>query len=152
DADRTEVAASTRDAFGPLVGASVQMRELFSQLERVAPTDATVLIEGETGTGKEGVAESLHDASPRAGKRFVVIDCGAIPANLPESELFGHEAGAFTGANARRIGAFEEADGGTVFLDEIGELPSELQPKLLRALEAREIRRIGSRTTIQCDF
>jgi transcriptional regulator with GAF, ATPase, and Fis domain len=128
------------------------MRELFSQLERIAPTDATVLIEGETGTGKEGVAESIHDASPRAKERFVVVDCGAIPANLLESELFGHEAGSFTGATDRRIGAFEEASKGTIFLDEIGELPQDLQPKLLRALESREIRRIGSSKTIKCDL
>jgi two-component system, NtrC family, response regulator GlrR len=152
DDEKTELAASPRDSFGPLVGTSVRMRELFSQLERVAPTDATVLIEGETGTGKEGVAESIHDASARAHARFVVIDCGAIPANLLESELFGHEVGAFTGATTRRVGAFEEATGGTVFLDEIGELPSELQPKLLRVIEAREVRRVGSRTTIPCDI
>jgi transcriptional regulator of aromatic amino acid metabolism len=152
DTVHAEVAASERESFGPLVGTSPQMRELFSQLERVAAADATVLIEGETGTGKEGVAESIHDASARASNAFVVIDCGAIPANLLESELFGHEAGAFTGAAARRIGAFEEASGGTLFLDEIGELPSDLQPKLLRALESREIRRIGGRSTIACDL
>ncbi len=152
DSGRAEIAASERTSFGPIVGVSPQMRELFSQLEKVAPSDATVLIEGETGTGKEGVAESIHDASPRAKRPFVVIDCSAIPANLLESELFGHEAGAFTGATARRIGAFEEASGGTLFLDEIGELPSELQPKLLRALESREIRRVGSRGTIHCDL
>jgi two-component system response regulator GlrR len=151
DDGQTELAASERDHFGSIVGASPQMRELFSLLERVAPTDTTVLIEGETGTGKEGVAEAIHEGSKRAQKRFVVIDCGAIPANLLESELFGHEAGAFTGANERRIGAFEDASGGTLFFDELGELPAELQPKLLRALESREIRRIGSRTTIHCD-
>ncbi len=152
DSGRAEIAASERSSFGPIVGVSPQMRELFSQLEKVAPSDATVLIEGETGTGKEGVAESIHDASPRAKGRFVVIDCSAIPANLLESELFGHEAGAFTGATDRRIGAFEEASGGTIFLDEIGELPTDLQPKLLRALESREIRRVGSRTVIRCDL
>ncbi|HEY0993830.1 MAG TPA: sigma 54-interacting transcriptional regulator [Kofleriaceae bacterium] len=146
-----ELPASEREAFGALVGASPRMRELFSQLERIAPSDATVLIEGETGTGKEGVAEALHDASPRARRPLVVIDCGAIPENLLESELFGHEVGAFTGATERRIGAFEAASGGTLFLDEIGELPPALQPKLLRALEQREIRRIGSRATITCD-
>jgi len=152
DDGQAEIVGSDRDAFGPLVGVSPQMRELFSQLERIAPTEATVLIEGETGTGKEGVAESIHDASARSRGNFVVVDCSAIPANLLESELFGHEAGAFTGANTRRIGAFEDASGGTLFLDEIGELAPDLQPKLLRALEAREIRRVGSRATIRCDL
>jgi two-component system, NtrC family, response regulator GlrR len=152
DDGQAEIVGSDRESFGPLVGASAQMRELFGQLEKVAPSDATVLIEGETGTGKEGVAESIHDASPRAKEKFVVVDCSAIPANLLESELFGHEAGAFTGATDRRIGAFEEASKGTLFLDEIGELPPDLQPKLLRALEAREIRRVGGRSTIKCDL
>jgi transcriptional regulator with GAF, ATPase, and Fis domain len=152
DDGQTVLAGSPRATFGPLVGVSPQMRELFAHLERVAPSDATVLVEGETGTGKEGVAEAIHEASPRASERFVVIDCGSIPANLLESELFGHEAGAFTGAAQRRIGAFEEASRGTLFLDEIGEMPPELQPKLLRALESREIRRIGSSKTIRCDL
>jgi DNA-binding NtrC family response regulator len=152
DDGTSEIAQSARTAFGPLVGASAAMRELFARLEKVAPSDATVLIEGETGTGKEGTAEAIHLASPRARAPFVVVDCSAIPANLLESELFGHEAGAFTGAAGRRIGAFEEASGGTLFLDEIGELPLELQPKLLRALEAREIRRVGGRATIRCDL
>ena len=139
--DLTQLAASERPSFGGMVGDSAVMREIFSQLERIAASDATVLVEGETGTGKEGVAEAIHDASPRAAQPFIVIDCSAIPANLLESELFGHEPGAFTGANERRIGAFEQASGGTLFLDEIGELPLELQPKLLRALESREVRR-----------
>jgi len=152
DDEHAEVAASDRKAFGSIVGASAPMRELFSQIEKIAASDATVLIEGETGTGKEGAAEAIHDASPRAAGPFVVVDCSAIPANLLESELFGHEAGAFTGANERRIGAFEQASGGTVFLDEIGELPAELQPKLLRVLESREIRRVGGRATIRCDL
>jgi two-component system, NtrC family, response regulator GlrR len=152
DVDQTELASSERSAFGGLIGDSAIMREVFSQLERVAASDATVLIEGETGTGKEGTAEAIHDTSARAEQPFVVVDCGAIPANLLESELFGHEAGAFTGAVDRRIGAFEEASGGTLFLDEIGELPPELQPKLLRALESREVRRVGGRTTIRCDL
>jgi two-component system response regulator GlrR len=153
DAAQAQLDASDREAFGSLVGASPRMRELFHQLEKIAASDATVLVEGETGTGKEGVAESLHEASTRARTgKFVVIDCGAIPANLLESELFGHEVGAFTGATTRRIGAFEDASGGTLFLDEIGELPMELQPKLLRALEAREIRRVGGRDTIACDL
>jgi transcriptional regulator with GAF, ATPase, and Fis domain len=151
DVGQAELAGSERTSFGPLAGASPQMRELFGQLERVAPTDATVLIEGETGTGKEGVAEAVHDASTRVHGKFVVVDCGAIPANLLEAELFGYEAGAFTGASERRIGAFEDASGGTLFLDELGELPMELQPKLLRALESREVRRIGSRNVVHCD-
>ncbi|HUS26956.1 MAG TPA: sigma 54-interacting transcriptional regulator [Kofleriaceae bacterium] len=147
----TELAASERPAFGALIGESAVMREVFSQLEKIAATEATVLIEGETGTGKEGVADAIHEASARARGPFIVVDCSAIPANLLESELFGHEAGAFTGATQRRIGAFEQASGGTLFLDEIGELPSELQPKFLRALESREIRRVGSSTAVRCD-
>ncbi|HTL35774.1 MAG TPA: sigma 54-interacting transcriptional regulator, partial [Kofleriaceae bacterium] len=149
--EATELAASERSVFGSLVGESPIMREVFSQLEKIAASEATVLIEGETGTGKEGVADAIHDASARAKGPFIVVDCSAIPENLLESELFGHEAGAFTGATQRRIGAFEQASGGTLFLDEIGELPSELQPKFLRALESREIRRVGSSTQIHCD-
>jgi DNA-binding NtrC family response regulator len=135
---------SKHDEFGSLVGVSVRMRASFALLERAAQSDVTTLIEGETGTGKEGAAESIHAASARRGKPFLVVDCGAIPENLLESELFGHERGSFTGAIAKRTGVFEEADGGTVFLDEIGELSPELQPRLLRVLEQREIRRIGS--------
>jgi transcriptional regulator with GAF, ATPase, and Fis domain len=150
--EETELAASDHPSFGGLVGESEIMREVFSQLDKIAASDATVLVEGETGTGKEGVAEAIHDASPRSHKPFIVIDCSAIPANLLESELFGHEPGAFTGANERRIGAFEQASGGTLFLDEIGELPLELQPKLLRALESREVRRVGGRELIRCDL
>jgi DNA-binding NtrC family response regulator len=127
-----------------MVGGSAVMRAVFAILERAAPTAATILLEGETGTGKGAAAESIHRASDRAEKPFVVVDCSAIPATLLESELFGHEKGAFTGAAARRVGAFEEADGGTIFLDELGELPLDLQPKLLRALEERAIRRVGS--------
>lgn len=140
----TAVSLSDRTRFGSLVGESVAMRATFALLERVAPSDATVLLTGETGTGKERAAESIHTASRRADGPFLVLDCGAIPASLLESELFGHERGAFTGATERRAGIFEEADGGTVFLDEIGELPVELQPKLLRVLESKTIRRIGS--------
>ncbi len=127
-----------------MIGVSTKMRRLFEALERVAASRATVMLVGETGSGKGVAAESIHHASDRKQGPFVVVDCGSIPANLLESELFGHEKGAFTGAHAMRIGAFEEANGGTLFLDEIGELPSELQPKLLRGLESRTVRRIGS--------
>ena len=120
------------------------MRRLFALAGRVAASDVTVLIEGETGTGKDALCEAIHQASTRTGGPLIVVDCGAVPPNLFESELFGHEKGAFTGADRARAGAFEEADGGTLFLDEIGELPLPLQPKLLRVLEAREVRRIGS--------
>ena len=128
------------------------MRELFARLEKLAASDATVLISGETGSGKELVAESLHEFSPRVAGPFVVLDCGSIPQNLIESELFGHERGAFTGAVSSYAGAFERAHKGTLFLDEIGELPLAMQPKLLRALERREIRRIGGTRTIQVDI
>jgi DNA-binding NtrC family response regulator len=130
-------------SFGALVGTSLPMRRLFALLDKIAQSDINVLIEGESGTGKELVATEIMQRSSRAEKPFVVVDCGAISPNLVESELFGHVRGAFTGADRDRMGAFETADGGTVFLDEIGELPLELQPKLLRALEAREIRRVG---------
>src|SRR5262245_31437479 len=119
------------------------MRRVFSVLERVADTPLSVLVLGETGCGKEGVARAIHDASSRKGKPFVVVDCGSIPSTLAESILFGHEKGAFTGANERRKGALAEADGGTLFLDELGELPVELQPKLLRALSERQVKRVG---------
>src|SRR5207244_380769 len=135
---------SERTELGPLVGISAPMRAAFALLEKAAASDATVLIEGETGTGKEGAAEALHLGSSRRDKPLVVVDCASIPANLMESELFGHEKGSFTGASGPRIGAFEEADGGTVLLDEIGELPLEQQPKLLRLLERKEIRRLGA--------
>ena len=137
---------SERTQFGSLVGHSVAMRSVFTLLERAASTDATILVEGETGTGKGAAVEAIHRLSRRHAGPFLVVDCGAIPSNLLESELFGHERGAFTGAEGRRTGVFEDADGGTVFLDEIGELPVELQPKLLRVLETREIRRLGSST------
>ena len=131
------------DAFGPLVGRSPRMRRVFGVLERIAPTPLSVLILGETGTGKEVVAKAIHEASPRNGKAFVVVDCGSIPPTLAESILFGHEKGAFTGATERRKGALAEADGGTLFLDELGELPVDLQPKLLRALSERQVKRVG---------
>jgi two-component system, NtrC family, response regulator GlrR len=135
---------SSSRRFGGLVGSSRLMRGIYGVLERLAASDVSVLIEGETGTGKGQAAEAVHRASARASGPFLVVDCSAIPANLMESELFGHEKGSFTGADARRVGAFEEASGGTLFLDEIGELPLDLQPKLLRALENREIRRVGA--------
>jgi DNA-binding NtrC family response regulator len=142
---------SNARSFGGLVGESLAIRSVFARLERAASSDATVLIEGETGTGKEAAAEAVHAASARRDGPFVVVDLSALPGNLLESELFGHEKGAFTGATERRIGAFEEASGGTVFLDEIGELPLELQPKLLRVLEQRTIRRLGSNARIPID-
>jgi DNA-binding NtrC family response regulator len=135
---------SDKTEFFGMFGSSVAMRTAFALMERAAQTDLTVLLDGETGTGKGKAAEAIHRASNRADKPFLVVDCGAIPANLLESELFGHEKGSFTGATEKRVGAFEEASGGTIFLDEIGELPQELQPKLLRVLESREIRRVGS--------
>jgi transcriptional regulator with GAF, ATPase, and Fis domain len=150
--ETVEVELSDRDRFGSMIGRSVKMRELFAKLEKLAPSDATVLITGETGVGKELVAESLHELSPRIQGPFVVLDCGSIPANLIESELFGHERGAFTGATSSYVGAFERAHEGTVFLDEIGELPLALQPKLLRVLESREVRRIGSSKTVQVNI
>jgi transcriptional regulator with PAS, ATPase and Fis domain len=129
--------------FQRLVGRSISMRELFATLARIAPMDASVFIQGETGTGKELVARAVHDASPRASKPFIVVDCAALSESLLEAELFGHAKGAFTGAVGARAGAIEAGDGGTVFLDEIGELPMAMQPKLLRALESRSVRRIG---------
>jgi len=150
--ESVEVELSDRDRFGSMIGRSVKMRELFAKLEKLAATDATVLITGETGTGKELVSESLHELSPRIHGPFVVLDCGSIPANLIESELFGHERGAFTGATSSYVGAFERAHRGTVFLDEIGELPLPLQPKLLRVLESRDVRRIGSTKVTDVDI
>ena len=144
DTREVRVPVSQRERFGVLVGRSTEMQKVFAILERAAESDATVLIEGETGTGKEVAAESIHRESQRAQGPFIVIDCGAIPANLLESELFGHEKGAFTGAVAAREGAFAAASGGTIFLDEIGELPLDLQPKLLRVLEKRSIKRVGA--------
>src|SRR5439155_9367227 len=120
-------------------------------LERIAPSDLALLVEGETGTGKDVIAESVHRASPRAEQPFVVFDCGAVSPSLAESELFGHERGAFTGAVNARPGVFEQAHKGTVFLDELGELPKDLQPKLLRVLEKHEVRRVGGTKTIAID-
>ena len=151
DDDPVRAALHPAGRFGDIVGHSVPMRRLFSRITQVAASTATVLISGETGTGKEAVAEALVQAGPRASAPFVVIDCSALPANLIESELFGHVKGAFTGAHSDYRGAFERADGGTVFLDEIGELPLDLQPKLLRVLERREVRRVGSERTRPID-
>ena len=140
-----DIVASGATRFEGVVGRSVAMRELFSVLERVAKTELTVLVTGETGTGKELVSRAIHQRSNRRSGPFIVFDCGAVARNLVESELFGHEKGAFTGAVAARAGVFEQADGGTIFLDELGELPIELQPALLRVLEQREVRRVGDR-------
>ncbi len=149
--DSNRLLVSERTRFGSLVGTSVAMRMCFALMERAAARDVTVLLEGETGTGKSQAAQAIHQESARRDKPFLTVDCGAIPSDLLESELFGHEKGAFTGAAGRRIGAFEEAHGGTVFLDEMGELPAELQPKLLRVLETREIRRVGTNTYVPVD-
>ena len=140
-----------KERFGPLLGRSNVMREMFRRLEKVAKTDSTVLIQGETGTGKELVAQAIHEASPRAKAPFVVVDCGAIPRDLMEAELFGHVKGAFTGAIGQREGAIESADGGTVFFDEFGEIPMALQPKLLRVIESRMVRRVGEAQHRQVD-
>ena len=143
-----EIDLSREERFHELVGKSVRMREIFAVLEKVAPSDLTILIRGETGTGKELVARAIHRASRRAQQALVVQDCGSIPKDLIESTLFGHEKGSFTGATDRHRGCFEQADGGTIFLDEIGELDVTLQPKLLRVLENREIKRVGGDKTI----
>jgi formate hydrogenlyase transcriptional activator len=137
--------------FAQIIGNSASLRKSLRRVETVAPTDSTVLIYGETGTGKELIARAIHDLSPRRLKPFVKLNCAAIPTGLLESELFGHEKGAFTGAVAQRIGRFEVADGGTIFLDEIGEIPLELQTKLLRVLQEREFERLGSSRTIRTD-
>jgi DNA-binding NtrC family response regulator len=145
-ADAPTVPLSVEDRYGDLLGASAPMRRLFSVLTQLEQSDVPVLIEGETGTGKELVARALHEHGPRADKPFVIIDCGNVSPELMESEIFGHRQGAFTGALADRVGAFEQADGGTVFLDELGELPRELQPKLLRVLETGQIKAVGATT------
>ncbi|MSP59757.1 MAG: sigma 54-dependent Fis family transcriptional regulator [Myxococcales bacterium] len=146
-----EIALSERDRFDRAIGGSVKMREVFAILEKVAPSDLTVLITGETGTGKEMIARGIHNGSSRRAKPFVVIDCSAIPRDLIESTLFGHEKGSFTGAIGQHRGLFEQAQGGTIFLDEIGELDLTLQPKLLRVLEQRELKRVGGDKTIKFD-
>jgi DNA-binding NtrC family response regulator len=154
--DQQAVAALTRDLrsagkLGVLVGTSTPMQEVMRQVEMAAPSTASVLITGETGSGKEMVARSIHMLSPRAERPFVAINCSAIPESLMESEIFGHEKGAFTGAAERRIGCFELADGGTLLLDEIGEMPAQTQAKLLRVLEDRKVRRLGSKVETPVD-
>uniref|UniRef100_UPI002605B955 sigma 54-interacting transcriptional regulator n=1 Tax=Arenimonas sp. GDDSR-1 TaxID=2950125 RepID=UPI002605B955 len=144
-------AAETPVPDAALLGKTPVMRELFRQIGRLAQLPLSVLITGETGTGKELVARALHQESPRAGRPFVALNTAAIPSELLESELFGHEAGAFTGANARRIGRFEQAQGGTLFLDEIGDMPLELQTRLLRVLAEGEFYRVGGRELIKVD-
>jgi transcriptional regulator with GAF, ATPase, and Fis domain len=147
-----EIPLAEADRFEGLIGRSVAMREMFAVCARVAPTGAPVILEGETGTGKELVARAIHRRSRRGEQPLVVLDCSAIPPALVESELFGHERGAFTGAIAMRPGVFERGDGGTVFLDELGELPLEVQPKLLRCLESGELRRVGGEQPIKVDL
>lgn len=144
-------ASSEAELFGDLVGQSAAMRELFATLDRIAPKDLTVLVQGETGTGKEEIARAIHGRSPRAKGPFIVIDATSLPENLAESLLFGHERGAFSGAAERHVGLFEAAHGGTVLLDEIGELPQPLQAKFLRVLERREVTRVGGNTPIKVD-
>jgi DNA-binding NtrC family response regulator len=149
--DEELIELSQNDRFADVLGRSPPMREQFMMLERIASKDLTVLIEGESGTGKEKLAEAIHARSPRAERPLVVFDCASVPPSLMESELFGHERGAFTGADGRRVGRFEEARGGTLFLDEIGELPLDMQPKLLRVLERREVRRVGGTGVLPVD-
>src|SRR2546423_13882486 len=134
-----------------LIGRSARFRAVLDDIHMVAQVDSAVLVEGETGTGKELIARAIHDASPRRQNRFVAINCAAIPGALLESELFGHERGAFTGAVAQTMGRFQAADRGTLFLDEIGDLPLELQPKLLRVLQEKEYERLGGGRSFQID-
>lgn len=149
--ERVRVLPSSRNRYGEVIGQDVKIREIFGVLEKISPTDTTVVIEGETGTGKEVVARSIHRTSLRADQPFMVFDCSAVPENLIESELFGHEKGSFTGAIMTRQGLFELANAGTIFLDELGELSIDLQPKLLRVLEQREVKRVGSNRPIKVD-
>jgi formate hydrogenlyase transcriptional activator len=142
---------SSRRGFDEIIGNSPALERVLEQVEYVAPTDSTVLIEGETGTGKELIAHAIHNASSRQGRPFVKLNCAAIPLDLLESELFGHERGAFTGAIAQKMGRFELADKGTLFLDEVGDIPAALQPKLLRVLQEQEFERLGSNRTHQVD-
>jgi formate hydrogenlyase transcriptional activator len=137
--------------FGEIVGESTALRRVLKEVKTVAPTDSTVLVRGETGTGKELIARALHELSPRQGRTFVKLNCAAIPSGLLESELFGHEKGAFTGAICQKVGRFELAHQGTLFLDEVGDIPPELQPKLLRVLQEQELERLGSTRTVKVD-
>ena len=137
--------------FEQVIGNSPALESVLEQVERVATTDSTVLVQGETGTGKELIARAIHNISPRCGRSFIKLNCAAIPMDLLESELFGHEKGAFTGAIAQKIGRFELADKGTLFLDEVGDIPAALQPKLLRVLQEQEFERLGSNRTHQVD-
>jgi DNA-binding NtrC family response regulator len=146
--DPVRIAPSEHERFGTMLGRSVRMREIFALLEKVAPLDATVLLLGETGTGKGAAVAALHEQSPRTNGPLITVDCGAVARNLIESELFGHVKGAFTGASAPRKGALETSDGGTLFLDELDDLPMDLQPKLLRALEERVFVRLGSNQSV----
>ena len=143
--------ASYERRFEQVIGNSPALESVLEQVERVAPTDSTVLIQGETGTGKELIAHAIHNLSARCGRLFIRLNCAAIPLDLLESELFGHEKGAFTGAIAQKIGRFELADKGTLFLDEVGDIPPALQPKLLRVLQEQEFERLGSARTHQVD-
>ncbi|MEK6607827.1 MAG: sigma 54-interacting transcriptional regulator [Myxococcota bacterium] len=149
--ERVEILPSRRGSLGGLIGRNPKMRAIYAIIEKIAPTGTTVVVEGETGTGKEVVAQAIHALSPRRSGPLMVLDCGAVPPNLIESEIFGHERGSFTGALMTRQGLFELAHGGTLFLDEIGELSVDLQPKLLRAIEQREIRRVGSSKPLRVD-
>jgi len=142
---------STERRFEQVIGNSPALESVLEQVERVSPTDSTVLIQGETGTGKELIARAIHNLSSRCGRSFIRLNCAAIPLDLLESELFGHEKGAFTGAIAQKIGRFELADKGTLFLDEVGDIPPALQPKLLRVLQEQEFERLGSTRTHQVD-
>src|SRR5207253_10004358 len=137
--------------FEEIVGASKPLKAVFSRIAKVAPTNSTVFITGETGTGKELIARAVHKRSPRSGRAFVSVNCAALAPTLVSSELFGHEKGAFTGATQRRLGRFELADGGTIFLDEVGELPADTQVALLRVLQEREFDPVGRNQTVRVD-
>ena len=150
-ADAHKVTEQTERAFEQIIGSSPALESVLEQVELVAATDSTVLIQGETGTGKELIARAIHNASPRCGRALIKLNCAAIPHDLLESELFGHEKGAFTGAITQKIGRFEMADGGTLFLDEVGDIPQSLQPKLLRVLQEQEFERLGSGVTHKVD-